>query len=172
MEKLIITHYITNLNDPFHNNLATRNPKTLNDIETLIKNDLQYLRDNQLQRPVNNNFNTNNYFNRSNKAQVHEPKFTINRTPYPNNKPFNFKAPQTYTRNDNFPKPEPMSVQTRQTRPHNNNTQMQCETFQNDENYDDAAESSAENKINVEMNESETQNQFLGVGIETTKKKF
>ena len=41
-EKLIISHYISNINDPFRNNLATRNPKTLNEVETLIRN-LQYL---------------------------------------------------------------------------------------------------------------------------------
>ena len=39
---------------------------------------------------------------------------------------------------------------------------MQCETFHKDENYDDAAESFVENNINVDMNESKTQNHFLG----------
>ena len=64
VEKLIITHYIMNLNDPFRNNLATRNLQTLNAIETLIKNDLQYLKTNQTQRPTGNtynNYNANNH---------------------------------------------------------------------------------------------------------------
>ena len=72
VEKLIVTHYITNLNDSFRNNLATRNPKSLNEIETLIKNDPQYLKINQMPKPINNNFNTNNHFNR-NKPQAYQP---------------------------------------------------------------------------------------------------
>ena len=115
VEKVIITHYITNLNDPFRNNLATRNPQTLDAIETLIKNDLQYLKVNQMQKPMGNNYNANNHFNR-NKPQVFQPKFNMNRTPYQNsnNKQFNFKAPVP-VRNNNFQRPEPMSTQTRQT---------------------------------------------------------
>ena len=44
VEKLIITHFITNLIDPFRNNLATRNPRSLEEIERLVKYDLQYLK--------------------------------------------------------------------------------------------------------------------------------
>ena len=43
VEKLVILHYITNVNDPFRNNLATRNSKTLNEIETLLQNDLHLI---------------------------------------------------------------------------------------------------------------------------------
>ena len=70
---------------------------------------------------MSNTHNTNNHFNKS-KPQVYQPKFTMNKTPYPNNnnKQFNFKAPQMPTRNANFQRPEPMSVQTRQMLPYNN----------------------------------------------------
>ena len=62
-------------------------------------------------RPINNNFNAKNHFNR-NKPQVYKPKFPINKTSYNGNRQFNFKTP---TCNEGLPKPEPMSVQTRQT---------------------------------------------------------
>ena len=105
VERLVILHYITNINDPFRNNLATRNPKTLNEIETLLQNDLQYLKTNQMQKPI-----INNNFSNRNKVQSYQPKFVPNKTPYHQNRSFNFKTP---SRTDNLPKPEPMSVQTR-----------------------------------------------------------
>jgi len=49
--KLIIAHYVSNINDPFRNNLVTRNSKTLNEVEILIKNNLQHLKINQVQKP-------------------------------------------------------------------------------------------------------------------------
>ena len=56
LEKLIITHFITNLNDPYRNNLATRNPQSLNELEKLVKNDLQYLKPEQFNKlPLNEN---------------------------------------------------------------------------------------------------------------------
>ena len=55
VEKLIITHFITNLNDSLRNNLATRNPKPLGEVEMLVKNDLQYLRAEQNNKPLSNN---------------------------------------------------------------------------------------------------------------------
>ena len=157
VEKLIITHFITNLNDPFRNNLATRNPQTLNDVEKLIRNDLQYLRINQTQRPMNNNYN--NHFGR-NKPPVYQPKFNTNKI-FPSNKQFNVK-PQTQTRNDTF-KPEPMSVQTRQTRPF-----MPRETYYNDEG--NVGESS--NTENITNDENDCQDHFLDLGPEPTRKKF
>ena len=38
-EKLIIIRFITNLIDPYRNNLTTRNPKSLDEVERLVKND-------------------------------------------------------------------------------------------------------------------------------------
>jgi len=169
VEKLIITHYITNLNDPFRNNLATRNPQTLNAIETLIKNDLQYLKTNQPQRPMGNtynNYNSNNHFNK-NKPQAFQPKFNTNRTPYQgNDKRFNFGTPMP-TRNSNFQRPEPMSIQTRQTRPQFG----QRETFHHEESYDSMGQSSEINRDNILTDETTSQNNFLELGPETSKRK-
>ena len=49
---------------------------------------------------------------------------------------------------------------------------MQCETFHNDENFDEIEESSEENRDNVEVNENLTQNYFFELGPETPKKIF
>ena len=166
VEKLIITHYITNLNDPFRNNLATRNPRSLNEIETLIKNDLQYLKVNQTPRPINNNFNTNNRFNR-NKPQAYQSKFPTNKTSY-NNRQFNFETP---TRNEGLPKPKPMSVQTRQTRPQF----AHRETYYNEEfaegNSKTINELPIRNESNIEVNENEVQNHFFELGPKHIRKK-
>ena len=75
VEKLVILHYITNINDPFRNNLATRNSKTLNETEILLKNDLQYLKANQMQKPI-----INNNFSNRNKVQSYQSKFVPNKT--------------------------------------------------------------------------------------------
>lgn len=37
-------NFITIINDPYQNNLATRNPQTINDIKVLLQNDFQYLK--------------------------------------------------------------------------------------------------------------------------------
>ena len=122
VERLIITHLITNLNDPFRNNLATRNPKSLNEVETLMRNDLQYLRTEQINKPA---LNTNNQYpfkpssnktiNRTSFGQIRQqnkPMFSNGNHNNYNN--YNNKN-NNYNRTTNLPEPEPMSVQTRQT---------------------------------------------------------
>ena len=76
-EKLIIAHFITNLIDPYRNNLATRNPKSLDEVERLVKNDLQYLKpDIHIKAPVNDNnhytfkMNPNKNFGQFNQIKI------------------------------------------------------------------------------------------------------
>ena len=152
VEKLVITHFITNLNNPSRNNLATRNPKSVIELETLVKNDLQYLRSDQSNKPI---LNTNNQH-----AFRPSPNKTTNRTNFgqigPPNKPM-FGNSSNYNncnynnnRTLNLSNPDPMSVQTRQTRP------WQRESFNNN---NEQQSSSQEPKI---QNNSETvQNSFL-----------
>ena len=168
VEKLIITHFIINLNDPFRNNLVTRNPKTLNEVERLIRNDLQYLKVNQVQRPTNSNYNNNNHFNK-NKPSNYQPRFNTNRPPFQYNKQFNYTPtrndsfrPQPQTHNNTF-KPEPMSVQTRQTRPF-----TQREMFYGDESFNEAGPSREENITAIE---NISQNHFLGISPDTSNEK-
>ena len=145
VEKLIITHFITNLNDPFRNNLATRNPKSLDEVELLVKNDLQYLRAEQNNKPLLNNQYAfkqgppNKNINRNSFGQHKSP----NRSTFGNGIINN-------NRTVNLPKPEPMSVQIRQTRP------WQRESYNN--NSDDQGPS----EVRENQNDSELfQNSFL-----------
>lgn len=43
-ERFVTTKFISNCQDPYRNNLATRNPQNLNEIQQLLANDFQYLR--------------------------------------------------------------------------------------------------------------------------------
>ena len=145
VEKLIITHFITNLNDPFRNNLATRNPKSLDEVEMLVKNDLQYLRAEQNIKPILNNQYA---------FKQGPPNKTINRNSFGQHKPPNRSTFGNGINNNNrtinLPKPEPMSVQTRQTRP------WQRESYNN--NNDEQGPS----EIHENQNDSELfQNSFL-----------
>ena len=58
VEKLVITHFITNLSDPFRNYLVTRNPRSLIEVKNLVRNDLQYLKaEIQFRNPANEQIN-------------------------------------------------------------------------------------------------------------------
>ena len=139
-EKLIITHFITNVNDPFRNNLETRNPKSLNELETLVRNDLQYLRPEQFNKqPMNGN---NQYtFKPKQKKLMYRTNFGQNKPIYNNNHNNN-----NYNKNDGrsekLPVPEPMSVQSRSiTRPWQResfNTQEQQSSSSNSEPQDNS----------------------------------
>lgn len=60
-EKCIINNYIETISDPYRNNLATRNPQTVTEVERLLENDFQYLKSNtnsniRSVKPINNSF--------------------------------------------------------------------------------------------------------------------
>lgn len=115
IESLLVNNFITVVNDPYRNNLATRNPKTLDDIEQLLQNDFQYLK-----------INNNNNFNKQMPSVSKLPNIPPQQFPKTNfpvgpmhfqsknatNKAF---APRQNLKNAQLMRPTPMSTQTRQT---------------------------------------------------------
>ena len=111
-EKLVVTHFITNISDPYRNNIATRNPQNLNEIEKLLNNDFQYLKYTPApasRQPVHRLPNIPPMKFPENSFPTGPIKFQ-NR---PNqNKTF---APRQQFKNAQGVKPTPMSLQTKQT---------------------------------------------------------
>lgn len=113
-EKLIVNNFISSISDPYRNNLATRNPQNINDIEILLQNDFQYLK-------PNINFNSN--IKPVTRQLTNIPPQRFPGTSFPTG-PINFQkenpirktfAPRQQVKNAQFMKPTPMSTQTRQT---------------------------------------------------------
>lgn len=144
-EKLIVNNFISTVTDPYRNNLATRNPTSISEIETLLNNDFQYL------RSQNTNFNQNkNSFPRQNLNQA------TNAFP---NKPFNVKeqplnpyktfAPRTQLKNAQNIRPTPMSTQTRQSTPNYyrkfSNKELHNTEMNDNETYNETDETSDDN---------------------------
>lgn len=117
-EKLIINNFISTVNDPYRNNLATRNPQTITDVETLLQNDFQYLKpnDNLNQKPTRQI--TNNPH--QNFPQTRFPTGPINlQNRNSSNQVF---CPKQQFKNAQDINPTPMSIQSRQTfQPRQNN---------------------------------------------------
>lgn len=111
-EKLIVNNFISTVGDPYRNNLATRNPENINEIETLLQNDFQYLKSNQsLSKPVFNNQNLSSTTQRQfPKSNFPTGPINFKTTQQP---PRNF-APRMQIKNAQGIKPTPMSTQTRQ----------------------------------------------------------
>ena len=160
VEKLIIAHFITNLNDPFRNNLATRNPKTLNEVEALVKNDLQYLRAEQTNKPALNINNQYPFKQSPNKINFGQNR-PLNRPMFNNGNYNNHNNRNNNTnRTAKMPDPEPMSVQTRQnTRP------WQRESFNTNEQQGSSQEPETQNFNSVE-------NSFLELGRIEVKENY
>lgn len=104
-EKLIVSNFISSIQDPFKNNLATRNPANISEIETLLQNDFQYLK-------ISNKFQTSQDF--PNTSQSRFPREPFN-TKLAQNKPMRPFAPRQNVQNAQGMKTTPMSIQTRQT---------------------------------------------------------
>jgi len=139
VEKLIITHFITNVVDPFRNNLATRNPKSINELETLVRNDLQYLRSEQINKqPIIGN--TQSAFKPEHRKPVYKNNFGRNKPNYNNNYNNNYSNNNYNGQSRRLPAPEPMSVQsgavTRPWRQESFNTQEQPSSSNNYEPKD------------------------------------
>ena len=158
VEKLVITHFITNLNDPFRNNLATRNPRSLNELEKLVRNDLQYLKTEHSGKPTQGE-NNHHGFRQEAKKPIYRTNYVQNRPTHGHHNNNNYN--NNYNRNNNnnnhrntrLPHPEPMSVQTRQvSRP------WQRESFNANERQSSAQ--NPENQFNFETIE----NSFLELG--------
>ena len=67
------------------------------------------------------------------------------------------------TRSNNFQRPEPMSIQTRQTSPQYG----QRETFHHEESYEAMEQPVEMNRENITVDETTTQNHFLQLSPET-----
>ena len=163
-EKLVIAHYISNINDPFRNNLATRNPKTINEVELLIKNDLQYLKINQMQK-LNESANcANKVTNKVTNGNTNYQTKFVPKNEFNQNKPLNFVSNRKF--NYNTPnrrystEPEPMSVQTRQTQMVNYNSRLVNPNNISMETYC---------KENVEVTKDKEPKHFLDDGLNTKR---
>lgn len=188
IQSMAVHSFISNCKDPYRNNLATRNPSTLEEIESLLTNDFQYLDEKQHQNqnfakpkvpfkpishnpssfvPQNPHFMQNRYrspmqkFNVPQRTQqVHQPK------------PF---APRENVRNAQFQNHTPMSTQTKfsrpqnffqQTRPQQNfiteelyNQNFETDAYENPEIENySEIEQTIENNENEYIEEIETQN--------------
>lgn len=126
-ERLIVNNFISTISDPHRNNLATRDPQTINEIEKLLQNDFQYLKQSNFQdtRPVAKGL-----------PNVLPQRFPINNFP---SRPINFQPGNTNTRNfaprQNLKnaqgiRPTPMSTQTRQPLPNRQNYQRPLNHFE------------------------------------------
>lgn len=132
IESIAVHSFISNCKDPYRNNLATRNPATLEAIETLLTNDFQYLHENQHQhqnfnkpkimfKPTPYNFNLPAQQKPYTTYQNHQSpmyKFPTPQRAQQIYKPKPF-APRANVRNAQFVNPTPMSAQTRQTQSQN-----------------------------------------------------
>lgn len=49
--KLVVNNFISVIDEPYRNNLATRNPKTINEIQLILQNDFHHLNQNMNQIP-------------------------------------------------------------------------------------------------------------------------
>lgn len=117
IEKLIVNNFISVIADPYRNNLATRNPQTLTDIEVLLQNDFQYLRQNNIPKPTVKQIPVT----QSQKSNFPTGPVEIVPTQYQNKNPGNQRfAPRQMIKNAQNMKPTPMSIQTRQTLRQNN----------------------------------------------------
>lgn len=95
-EIVICNNFISSLKDPLRNNLATRNPKTLTQIERLIVNDFQYIK----YEPYTLGYNSR------------QPKNVQN---FIHKRPTNNTFPTGPINITERPKPIPMSTQTTQS---------------------------------------------------------
>lgn len=115
-ESLLVNNFISTVSDPYRNNLATRNPQTLSDMETLLQNDFQYLRTNPnfIPKPMVKQL-----------PNIPPRRFPDNAVRHFPSGPINFQsknsheqrpfAPKQQIRNAQGMKPTPMSTQTRQS---------------------------------------------------------
>lgn len=150
-EKLIITHFITTISDPHRNNIATRNPKSLNEVEALLNNDFQYLKYAQtpVHKPIQNRlpnippmkfpgntFPTGpiNFQNKSNQNKPFVPRQQIRNAQGIKPTPMSVQTHQTYTPKQNYTGPK---NQTNYFRPTGNNPNYTVEELFYNENNDD-----------------------------------
>lgn len=111
-EIIITNNFVSSLKDPLRNNLATRGPKTLLEMEQLLVNDFQYL--NIQNSDVNKIHKQTNYHHINKPTYVNKfPNNPIN-LPFKHNQQRDF-APRQRIQNGQNIKPTPMSLQTRQT---------------------------------------------------------
>lgn len=111
-ESLIVNNFISTISDPYRNNLATRNPKSIEDIEQLLQNDFQYL------KQTNSNFNKSPTPKLPNIPPQQFPRnnFPTGPIQFQGKNPTNQRfAPRQQLKNAQYMRPTPMSVQTRQT---------------------------------------------------------
>lgn len=110
-QELVITNnFVCSLRDPWRNNLATRNPKTLLEIEQLLINDFQYLNTQNLETPKQTR----------NLPNIPPTRFPTQRFPtgpihFKNNQQQSNFAPKQRIENRDNIRPTPMSMQTKQT---------------------------------------------------------
>lgn len=154
-QELIITNnFISSLKDPLRNNLATRGPKTLLQVEQLLINDFQYLNTQNLDVPK-----THKQLNRYLPANSYN-KFPTSSPPYykPQYKPQKDFAPQQRIQNGKNIQPTPMSIQTRQTiRPNPTYKQNYFQTNKQNPNFTSEELFTNETDENVETNDENCQ---------------
>lgn len=174
VEKLIVNNFISTVSDPYRNNLATRNPETINDIEILLENDFQYLKgSNQTFKQVQPNLNKpylNNLPSQTKTFPSQPINFQKKFTPT-NQQTF---APRQMYRNAQGIKPTPMSVQTRQT--FNKNPDFRFREMNNIDSQEevDTAENLEpffNNDDEVEIEQIEDESSFLELGQTNVKEK-
>lgn len=107
-EKLVVLHTIISLRDPLRNNLATRNPQTLNELDSLLRNDFQYLKI--------SNFNQNITVNKIKALpDKHNIQSDNTKKHFSNNYNNNYRQ-NNYNGTKNHYVSTPMSTSTKQTR--------------------------------------------------------
>lgn len=182
-EKLIVAHFISMINDPYRNNLATRNPNNLTDVETLLQNDFQYLRHSQIPTKPH----VPNRLPNIPPQKFPEKSFPTGPINFQNKTPHKPFAPRQRVQNSQFMKPTPMSTQTRQTQqnitPRNNQNYFQQQSKpthyeveelfnnenENDEiNYEDNYENETEETLDNQTFENDS---FLELGDLTVTEK-
>lgn len=106
-EKLVVLHTIVSLKDPLRNNLATRNPQTLVELDSLLRNDFQYLKIQQ--------DNQNKPFPNTRLIPGNQTLKFPTKTKFPTG-PINLTYNKGFqSTNQGLNKPTPMSISTRNT---------------------------------------------------------